>query len=67
MKGEEVLVAVDGVFVAEAPEVVHVKAGDTAYFSASVMSRLVAAGSHSVSLWLATPSTDGYRIARLAN
>ena len=67
VKGEEVLVAVDGVFVAEAPEVVHVKAGDTAYFSASVMSRLVAAGSHSVSLWLATPSTDGYRIARLAN
>ena len=65
-KGEEVLVAVDGIFVAEAPEVTHLEAGDRAYFSASVMSRLIGPGSHTVTLWIATPSAaGGYSLARL--
>lgn len=66
VKGEEVLVAVDGIFVAEAPEVTHLEAGDRAYFSASVMSRLIGPGSHTVTLWIATPSAaGGYSLARL--
>lgn len=67
--GEELLVAVDGVFIAEAPEVTHVKAGERAYFSASVMSRLVLPGSHTVTVWLAAPRADGsgFDLSRIAN
>ena len=66
VKGEELLVAVDGVFVGEAPEVAHLKSGERGFFSASLMSRLIGPGSHTVTLWLATPSGGGFELRRLA-
>lgn len=65
-KGEELLVAVDGVFVGEAPEVSRLKAGERGYFSASLMSRLIGPGDHEVSLWLATPQGGSFSLRRIA-
>jgi hypothetical protein len=48
---EEVLVAVDGVFVGIVREVSELVPGRRTYFAASLMSRLIGAGSHEVSLW----------------
>jgi hypothetical protein len=48
---EEVLVAVDGVFVGVVREVSELVPGRRTYFAASIMSRLIGAGSHEVTLW----------------
>lgn len=64
--GEELLVAVDGVFVGEAPEVSVLKAGERGYFAASLMSRLIGPGSHTVELWLASPTGDAFALTQLA-
>jgi hypothetical protein len=48
---EEVLVAVDGVFVGVVREAADLVPGRRTYFAASLMSRLISAGSHEVSLW----------------
>ena len=65
-KGEELLVAVDGVFVGEAPEISRLKAGERGYFAASLMSRLIGPGSHTATLWLASPTGGTFALTQLA-
>lgn len=63
---EEVLVAVDGVFVGVVREAADLVLGRRSYFSASLMSRLIGAGSHEVSLWIASGGEETPSLARLA-
>lgn len=56
----EVLVAVDGVIVGEVREAAGMPRGVWSHFSASLMSRMIGAGAHDVTLWSATPEGDSY-------
>lgn len=61
----EVLVAVDGRFVGEVPEVAGLKNGQTTYFAASLMSRLIGPGDHTVELWSAVPDGGTFVLRKL--
>lgn len=58
----EVLVAVDGVIVGEVREASGMRAGVWSHFSASLMSRLIGAGAHEVTLWSATPDGTSFAL-----
>ena len=62
---EEVLIAVDGRFVGVVREVAGLGAWRTTLYSSSLLSRLIGAGSHEVSLWSVRGGGDDVRLARL--
>lgn len=61
----QVLVAVDDTIVGEVREASGLGAGAETHFSASLMSRLIGPGAHTVSLWTATPDGGSFVLRQI--
>lgn len=62
---EEGLLVVDGHFVGAVSELAGLRAGETTNFRSTLLSRLIAPGSHTVELWLASGSDPTVSLVRV--
>jgi hypothetical protein len=62
---EEGLIVVDGVAVGVVSELAGLRSGTSTTFRSTLLSRLLTAGKHQVSLWTATKSSGGSAVIRM--